>query len=416
MHSTPRLRPAPVLALCVVLGACAATRTRSGVEQVDELVSHGRYQEALELAADLAGRRPRDERVQAAHRQASVAFLLDRARELTFLDKDEEALVMVEQAREIDSESPQAAVWEGKVRGKLAHRWHDRGLEYHADGNLAAARECYARSMEYQPTPRARKDLASIVLQLDYRAGLSDDYYHEGLRAFRDYALPVARSRFSYAEKYRPDDERAERRMGQVDALLSRERVAFAHRLEEDGYFAAAKNEYRIALLLDPDLEEAEEGFERMSAEADADLYLDRSEMMVLRGELDRARDEIAAGREITRLQGERFDDLLEDIGDAQLRALYETALDLEHDYRFPEAIDAYERLLEQREWYEDARTRKATLEDYVQRAHELYLAAARTGKRDERIDYLRQIEVFWPEYRDVQERLRRLEATPPSD
>lgn len=411
MRPSPRPELLPIVLLCAAAGACATARERTGVEQVDHLVSHGRYEDAVREASDLARRRPGDERVQATYRQASVALLLDRARTLTFLDRDEEALALVDRAREIDPEAPQAEVWERKARAKLADRWHDRGLEYHAEGNLQAARDCYERAVGYESTSYLRQDLASVLVQLDHREELSDDYYHEGLRAFRDYWLEVARSRFGYAEKYRPDDPRSQRRIGQVDELLAHERVAVANHLEESGRYAAAYNEFRIALQLAPGLEEAEEGKERMAAEADADRYLDRAGMMVLRGELERAHEEVAKGRTVTRLQGEKFDDLLADIDDARLDELYEHALDLEYDYAFPEAIEAYRRLLAEREWFADARTRMATLEDYVRRAHDLYVAAAKTTKREERIDYLRQIEVFWPEYRDIQERLDQLEA-----
>ena len=220
MHAPFRSRTLPVVLLALGPVACAATdEYGSGPARVDHLVSHGEYEEAVRVAAELAERRPNDQLAQATHRRASVALLLDRARTLTFLDRDEEALALIEQAREIDPESPQAEVWERKARAKLAARWHDRGLEYHADGNLEAARECYERSIEYEPTRFARNELESVRIQLAYREQLGEDYYYEGLRAFRDYWLDVARSRFGYAVKYQPEDARPERRIDQVDEV-----------------------------------------------------------------------------------------------------------------------------------------------------------------------------------------------------
>ena len=49
------------------------------------------------------------------------------------------------------------------------------------------------------------------------------------------------------------------------------------------------------------------------------------------------------------------------------------------------------------------------TLSEYLGDASELYAEAKAAGTDQERRDLLRQIEVFWPEYLDIQEQLAAL-------
>jgi tetratricopeptide (TPR) repeat protein len=379
--------------------------------EVDDLIIHERYEEAVHLAESLAEGRPEGSPEQEVYRLASVAYLLEQARVLTFNERDDDALVLIDRALEIAPHSEQARMWSDKTRLKLAETWLYRGQEYHANDNLDAALESYERSMGYTPLDMAVQGQARCLLQLNYRDGLSESYYNEGVRALRDYWLELARGRFSYSAKYRREGTRADRRIREVDGLLARERAAVALHLEEQELFAASFNEYRIALLIDPDLEDAKVGMARMRIEADAKVLFDAASMMVLRGEWERARTAIEEGLGQTQIQAQRFEDLLADIDDARLDELYEHALDLEHDFQYVEAIAAYKRLLEEREWFKDARSRANTLEEYVVHARDLYAQAASSAHRDERLAYLRQIDIFWPEYRDVQERLEELEA-----
>ena len=98
-------------------------------------------------------------------------------------------------------------------------------------------------------------------------------------------------------------------------------------------------------------------------------------------------------------------------IEDERVLALYNKARTLERDYRYPSAIEAYDDLLEIAPYYEDALSRKATLEEFVLLAEELYTRALDAESDEEALQYLRQIPILWPEYRDVEERLLEVEA-----
>jgi hypothetical protein len=133
--------------------------------------------------------------------------------------------------------------------------------------------------------------------------------------------------------------------------------------------------------------------------------------MAILRGEFAPARDYLERGKETSLVRKDLFDEALAGIDDARAAKTYQKALDLEHDFRYEAAIAKFRELLEGRDYYEDAISRLRTLEDYVSDAAALYGRVQESDDPAEQLQLLRQIEVFWPEYRDIRERLRALEA-----
>ncbi len=226
------------------------------------------------------------------------------------------------------------------------------------------------------------------------------------MRAVSDWEYEIARSRFGASSKYRPGDPKPERRVGEVERELSRKRTTQAIQLEADGLHAAARNDYRVALLLDPENGEAEAGLARAREEASADELLLQGRMAILRGEFATARDYLERGKETSLVRKDLFDAALAGIDDARAAKTYQKALDLEHDFRYEAAIAKFRELLEGRDYYEDAISRLRTLE-----AAALYGRVQESDDPAEQLQLLRQIEVFWPEYRDIRERLRALEA-----
>jgi hypothetical protein len=231
------------------------------------------------------------------------------------------------------------------------------------------------------------------------------------MHALSDYWLEQARARFTYAKKYEEND-RTERRIEHVDELLATERVVVGNTFEEDGIYGAARNEYRLALAADPKNEEARAGFERMAVEAKATAKLDEAQMMVLRGEFERAEELLTEGQALSDRQSERFEAARIDIAEERLGRAYQTALNLEKDFLFPQAIEAYQAILDDVQYYRDVLTRQGTLEEYVQRARELY-AESRAVQGAERLELLRQIEIFWPDYQGIGEEIERLSRRP---
>lgn len=408
-----RLVPAPsafVAGACLVLaGACSAP-SRSVPDEVRYRVAHGQYAEAVQLAADAAAKSPGDAELAAAHRGASVAFMVEQGRRLTFEDKDEDALVWFGRALEVDPQSKVAADWRDKTNRKLAVRWLDVALELHAKDEIDAALAAYETSMRYAPADTSAltgRNLALMVLS--HRVSLGHTYFDDGLHALADYWLELARSRFTYAHKYQPTDERTADRKKQVETVLADQRVAIAKDRESAAEFGAARIEYRLALALDPENAEAKAGVERTKVEMEVNTLLTRASMDIARGRFDTATKFVEEAAAKTVAQKDLCQGKLDAIREARLEKEYLAAIAMERDYRYEDAARAFGEILAKTPFYKDAIARRDTAQEYVRLANDLYAKAAATEDKAARLALLQQIRVFWPAYRDTEAQIEAL-------
>ena len=392
------------------LFACAATD--DSTRTVDELIRTARYDEAVRVAAARHGARPDDPEAEAAHRRATAAHYMKLGRVATFDDRDETALDYFLRAQELWPVQDAAGLevideWVRKTQLKLAERWMDAAHEADNSADMIGARDAYETALSYAPgLPRAVEGLARTLIKINYREGLGEDYYKAGIRDLREYALHPSRAHFHYSGKYLPESERAARRATEVEALLAEERLAVARKLEKDGVYGGARNEYRIALLLDPENAEAQEGLERNTIEMEVFELIGEADMFLRRGRLEQALEKLAEAGTRTERQQELVEQMQEQAQTARLQLMYDDAISLEQDFLYEESVAAYTRLLDDAGFFKDAITRRDTLMEFIRRAETLYEKAANAGDPTLANSYLRQIDIFWPEYRDVSERL----------
>lgn len=401
-------RPAPgaaLLALGLAFG-CAGQPAKPE-DEINDLVAHGQYAAAVQQAEARSRAHPDDAHAQALHRMASVAYLLEQGRRLTFDGRDDEALALFEQARTIEPDSREVESWIDKTKRKLAETWVERGLEFHAKDDLAAAVDAYERALSYVPKDHsALNGLAMAVFHINFRAGLSEKYFKDGLQALSRYWLEQARSRFSYATKYEPKDPRTAQRQEQVETLLAAQRVTVAGQLEAGGQFDAARNEFRLALALDSENAQAKVGKERCTKEAKAAERRRQADIAVRRGRFDEAEKLLTEGAALSESQSDEFIRARTDLQTARYEKVYQDGLALERDMLFQEAVAKYSGLLELTAYYKDVLTRKETLEGYIRLAEDLYAKAQQAASADEKRTLLQQIHLFWPEYKDVEAQL----------
>lgn len=406
-------RPALVLAPASILFGSCASQSHGVSDEVRSLVDHGRYEEAVRKSADAAAEAPGDSGLQELHREASVAFLIEQGRRRTFVDQDEEALTWFERAVATLPDSKEAADWLTKTKRKLSERWLNVALELHAKDDIEAALAAYESSLAYAPADKdalTGRDLSLMILA--HRDGLGRTYFDDGLHALADYWLEQARSRFTYARKYRPTDPRTGERKAHVETLLAIQRISMGRQAEEDKQFGAAHAEYRLALALDPGSEDAKAGIARTKTELEVSALLARASMDIVRGRFDNAAKDVDEALAKTTLQKDMCEGKQAAIREARFEKAYREALSLERDYRFEEAVIAYGELLEKSQFYKDVITRKDTLEEYIRLAGDLYARAQAEADPQAKLVLLQQIQVFWPEYKDVAVQVKAL--TPP--
>lgn len=412
--------------VAVALTSSCVTSGATEAGEISDLVRHGDYEAALDRAQQLARARPDNREAQNLYRDTQIHEMLSRCRQLVFDGHSEEGLAILHEAFDLDSQNPVVVSWYQKIRMQLAEDWLNKANELRNSDQLDEARRAYEVSLAYvpprggraplpgQPTIKdeARLGLAKVLLLQSYRSGLSKSKFDAGLRGFRKYLLHQAQHDFAASENYDPTNERAVVRGEQVDVLLAEERLALAQIFEADGLYFAARNEYRLVLLVDPDSAEAKEGLDRMDREVRVTESLGAADMQIRRGNLDVASEILAESQAFTNLQGDRVQRLGGQIEDKNLELIYLVARNFERDYLYHEAVESYASLLELQPYYEDATARKKTIEEFIALTEEAYDNASKATDDEEVIRYLRQIQdIYWPEYLDVRELLDELEA-----
>ncbi|MCY2961389.1 MAG: hypothetical protein NTY35_14595 [Planctomycetota bacterium] len=406
--------PFPALLLTAALFAGCSSTSVPKERDVRWLVYHGQFDEAVRVAAQDVQERPDDPEAVSLHREASVAWHLERGRRATFEDQDDVANAAFRDALAIDPNAVEAADWLRKTERKVALRELGKALELHANDQIPEAVEHYEKALAADPeVPGAKQGRELAILLLRYRAGLGTRYFKDGLHAYSDYWLEYARSRFSYAEKYQTTDERARDRKDQVQELLAMQRLAAGRTHEEQGRFGAAHGEYRMAVLLDPENEDAKAALGRAKTELKVTEKLKLARIEIVRGRPEKAQKLAEEAIAMTTAQKDLADGVLAELRESRFEAIYRDALALERDWRFEEAAARYDDLLVEAQFYKDSIARRDTLQEYVRRASELYAKADAAGTPEEQLASLRQIELFWPEYRDVPVRIRALEKPP---
>jgi tetratricopeptide (TPR) repeat protein len=401
-----------LLSLAVAPGAACQTTDERREDEVISAMQHGRYSEALGRAKRLAEAHPDDAVAPRLYREAELAFILDQGRDQVFAGELDAGLAFFEQARELAPEDPTVASWILKTRYQLALHWLDVATELKGPERLKEAEHAYEMVLEYDPDSAAGVDGLSHVLLLEnYRSGMSKTYFDDGLSSFRDLELQRARRDFQVSRRYQ-DNEPAKKRADQVEEMLAEERLAQARELEETGMYFAARNEYRLVLLIDPNNVEGRAGIDRMDRESRATRTMAEAEMALRRGELDKADKSVDEAQVLTAAQQDDASLLQSSIEEKRLEDRYQSARSLAEDYRYPESVQAFTELLAIAPDYKDAAMRKTTLEEFIRLAEEFYAKALATSDDAVAEEYLRAIHpVIWPEYKDVVERLKAIEA-----
>jgi tetratricopeptide (TPR) repeat protein len=166
-----------------------------------------------------------------------------------------------------------------------------------------------------------------------------------------------------------------------------------------------------MARSIEPDYAPANEGFERTDVEVRVLDLLSDADQQLRAKDFTRALEHFDQALELTRLQADQVAQLRARAEEERTTHAYERALLLEQDFRYPDAIRAYDELLaEQVGGYLDARARRETLAGYIADAERLYQQALASEDLEQQLALLRQIELIWPTYADVQRRLRQLE------
>ncbi|MFM7297945.1 MAG: hypothetical protein ACKO4Q_12095, partial [Planctomycetota bacterium] len=197
------------------------------------------------------------------------------------------------------------------------------------------------------------------------------------------------------------------------DTLRADDRVLQAAEFEAAGQYAAARNEYRLATLFDPEHKVGLEGLERTRKETQAAELLAESERRIVRRQFDLAIKALEQGEALTVGQKEAFVSERERLHVARLQVDYEAARAMEVDHQYEAAIAAYSAILEvaPQGFFLDAIARRETLNDLVAKAIAAYDRAQLEQDPAAKQRLLEQVLLVHPEFRDASAQLEALRA-----
>ncbi len=392
-----------------VFASCAITSDKTTVQG---LFIEGRYAEASALAHEQVIAYPDDAEAASDHAMTKVAVLLEKGREASYAGDLTRALGFFFTAASEAPGHPVVQDWIEKTVGELGEQCMRNASMAAASGDLDVATRHYERALVFNPgLETAKAGISRMLLLANYREGRGESYYRDGLRSMRDFWLGQASGDFAANEKYSPGNEPGEARRKELSKLLAQDRILMARKFEQEGLIHAARNEYRLALLVSPNNTNALKSFQRMDRAVEADDVLREADRKTTRGELDVAVDMLADGVKIAPEMRPEFVSALNEVAEARAARLYEEGLDLELDSDFEGAVGKYDELLLENGFYKDALSRRKTCLGFVELAGRLYGEAKQAKQAAVRLEKLRQIAVFWPEYKDVEQQIAKIQG-----
>lgn len=407
----------PLWLLCAgwaLLAACAVTDDSSSdpIAKVNRLVRHGHYAQAVEEAVRLRKDDPVRVEYELLHQATSVAHLLDRGRTATLGDQDYLALSLFNEAAEINPKEAIVRRWIDKTKYKLATTLTDEAIELAGNDSFQEAWGSFTKALEFVPDfAPAHDGLVAMDQKMIYRQQLAAEYYDQGVAGLIEEEYSIAANRFGYVRKYRDEDSRLKRRVGQVDHARSVEHQESAAVLEAEGLFYAARSEYGQALREDSSNTVAREGLDRAILESEVSSLISKGESALMRGEFKKARSALDEAAGLTSAQTEAVAASIEGVESARIEFLYLAAGRLEADRRYPDALKSYGDLLVQAPGYSDVEARMTDLQARVDRTVAMYQSLSSEADEAKALRTLLEIDDLWPDYRDVPERIGVLEA-----
>ena len=411
------LRSAPLLLLTGLLWAAAAGCANSSSHFPDaerHTLQADWFQAwaAIQLAREES---PGDPAVEAAYWRIRTGYLLWRAQRMVFGNAERDALAELEKVLTLDPEDPIALAWKQKAIEKLANRTAARGEALRRAGDLDAALQAYHEALLHQPGNQlAEEGLAELGLNWEAHRTAAQQHYLDGLRALAQQFADQAQYHFEMALSLDPTLDVVREPLARVQRQVAQDRLVAARAMIDQGAYEAARYVLEALKKDLPDLDGVDELAAIAERESDAIRLKGEGQLALARGELAVARTAFEKALETSERQAEQIGELLLLLHERELDASYFGAQDLELQGQLEEALVGFEAIAERSPGYRDARARAQDLQvriDETKLAYDAGLKAEEGGDAEAAIGHYLSVQLFWPTYRDVSERLARLRA-----
>lgn len=404
------LRLLPVL----LLVACA---TQSAIEQSRDHARLGEYGRAFRVLDDLRNQQLAaggvDPELEAEHHEAKLAFLRARAQQNIFQEREDLALVDLDELAALAPDYPGIAALRQRANRKKAERIATRGDECLVRKDYVGAMAYYLESQGVVENALATEGMERVREATSGLSARAREQFLEAVRKLPEFRHIEVQWHAGNALLNAPerDDARDLQQRARRENALAAMRRGKAN--ESSGRYGAALIEYRTAQRIDKDTPGVEESIAQMEREMKAVLLMDRAQVAMRAGRFADAREQLAEAYDLSILTRNDVAVLQQQLRRLEGERRYREARDLEVLGHKEAALAAFEEVA--KDWPEgliDEQARIAGLRadiDGARKEWEAAEAAEAAGQLQQALDHYRNSERFYAGWRDGAQRIARL-------
>ncbi len=407
-----------LLPLCLALCACGTTSVLEESRLHSRRNNHQLAYELLEQERQrmlAAGEQP-TEAFERAYRQAEIDEALASAQADIFGEQEERALVALDRAEQLGADADDVARLRSRASYKLAVRAVQRGDECMTQGDLQEALRYYLQGLDrlpgFGPAAEGAEKVREAVARMTDRA---QNQFLEAVRKLPEFRYVEVQWHAMNATTNDPTRTDAEAIRQRAQAEILQGMFARGRQLQESDQFGAALVEYRAIARIAPDYPGIGEAIAQMEREVEATRLVERAKMDMRMARFEQSRELLDAALQLSELSRAGIGELMMQSRRMEGEFRYQQARDLEILGKKEAALAAFEALA--KDWPQGLRDEQARIDALrtdVEGAKSEWAAAEAAeaaGEFAAALEHYKAAARFHPEWKDVKERIARLEA-----
>ncbi|HEX5052318.1 MAG TPA: hypothetical protein VFZ65_11130 [Planctomycetota bacterium] len=405
-----------LLPCLLLLAACS---THSAIEQSEHYAHLGDYNRAYEVLEDerqaqLSSGGTVDAELEAAHASAKKAYLLWRARQRIFREREDEALADLDLLDQLSPGYPEADVLRQRALVKKAMHAVERGDEFLRNKDLESALAQYIEAEHsvpgFEPAVKGSEEVHEAMLRLTKRA---QQQFLEAVRKLPEFKFIEVRWHSTNALENDPAREDAGKLKERANGEIAQNAFKRAKENEQRGLYGAALLEYKTAQRLDPSLAGVADSIAQMKREVEAAGLIERAQVAMRAGKFDEANEDLGEAFDLSVMARGTISELMIQARRKEGESRYQLGRDAEILGKKQDALTAYEAL--SKDWPDgllDEKARIAGLRADIEGAQREWAAAEAAeaaGDLAQAIEHYRNSEQFYAGWKDGKARIERL-------
>ena len=337
----------------LLLAGCSAN---SVIERSQAFVSVGDYKHAYEEISAEYNRQMEggevEEEIASVYAAIQLDYLRDRAQMLIFTEHEDDALAVLDRLDSIQLNYAGTQDLRDAATLKKAGRIVDDAHAKLSRKEFVGAMEGFLASQELIPGfAPAQAGIENVRVELERMSARAQQQFLQAVRKVPEFrhvevawhAAAVIHNTPDATDEQRHNAEEIGKHAKRESAQLKFEE---GRACEADNQFGAALLLYKVALLFDPELSEAEVAITEMETELSALGLLEKAQVAMRTEDFVGANDLLKQAYEMSKLSRAEISDLMMQVNQLKAESLYQDGRDLEVMGKKAEALDSFQALV----------------------------------------------------------------------